>query len=264
MSNNSAITKQIIHSYWKDKDDWVTKASRHHEMMNQLYGEEIEDSIRRSQIYGTPLGVLEVGQPRQKFVPTDSISAFYDNYERSRKICILNFASYKNPGGGFMSGSSAQEESLCHESTLYEVISADRFKEYYEWNNEHKNRALYTDRAIYSPDIIVDREDNILKVDMLTCAAPNYSTAHRYQNITKEHNYKVLKNRMQFIANILEEQKVEIFIGGAFGCGVFGQDPNDLVNLYQTTIWGKHLEQIIHAVPGSGENVEVFRDAFGG
>ena len=44
--------------------------------------------------------------------------------EEKESICALNFASYKNPGGKFMDGSSAQEECLCHESILYEVLSA--------------------------------------------------------------------------------------------------------------------------------------------
>ena len=39
--------------------------------------------------------------------------------EENERLAALNFASFKNPGGMYMEGSSAQEESLCHYSILY-------------------------------------------------------------------------------------------------------------------------------------------------
>ena len=38
-------------------------------------------------------------------------------------VVCLNFASTKNPGGGFLRGSQAQEESLARASGLYACIS---------------------------------------------------------------------------------------------------------------------------------------------
>jgi uncharacterized protein (TIGR02452 family) len=41
--------------------------------------------------------------------------------ENQEKIMCLNFASAKNPGGGFINGAEAQEESLARTSALYET-----------------------------------------------------------------------------------------------------------------------------------------------
>ena len=64
-------------------------------------------------------------------VAEDSVEAIM-NYSQG-KTAVLNFASYKEPGGGFMAGSQAQEESFCHESFLYNVLR--QFQYYYDWNN---------------------------------------------------------------------------------------------------------------------------------
>lgn len=85
-------------------------------------------------------------------VDLDTVSAIFRYKRKEKRTAILNFASYKNAGGMFLQGSSAQEESLCHASFLYNVLS--EFKDYYAWNDKHKNRALYENRALYSPDVV--------------------------------------------------------------------------------------------------------------
>ena len=91
-------------------------------------------------------------------VDMDSVSAIFQYAENN--TAVLNFASYKNPGGMFVNGSKAQEECLCHESFLYNVLKENQ--NYYNWNNQHKNRALYLNRALYSPNIKFFHEDKEL------------------------------------------------------------------------------------------------------
>lgn len=73
------------------------------------------------------------------------------------KIALLNFADYLSPGGRYLQGATAQEEILCHQSNLYQIIS--NFNKYYEWNNQHINYHLYRNRAIYSPNVVFTNLD---------------------------------------------------------------------------------------------------------
>lgn len=81
-----------------------------------------------------------------------------------KKICVLNFASATNAGGGVEKGSNAQEEAICRCSILYHCISdqqvVDRF------HNAHRKalrngslNALYNDDCIYTPGVVVFRSD---------------------------------------------------------------------------------------------------------
>ena len=72
------------------------------------------------------------------------------------RIALLNFASARNPGGGFLSGSQAQEESLARASGLYASLS--RMTDYYGANRRSKS-APYTDHLIYSPRVPVLRDE---------------------------------------------------------------------------------------------------------
>jgi uncharacterized protein (TIGR02452 family) len=63
----------------------------------------------------------------------------------AERVALLNFASARNPGGGFLNGSQAQEESLARASGLYASIS--KMTDYYEANRWTKS-TLYTDHMI--------------------------------------------------------------------------------------------------------------------
>ena len=71
------------------------------------------------------------------------------------RVGVLNFASAKNPGGGFRRGANAQEESLARSSSLYSSLAQTRFfTEYYGYNRRGKT-GIYSHRIIYSPKVIV-------------------------------------------------------------------------------------------------------------
>lgn len=164
-------------------------------------------------------------------------------------VAALNFASYKNPGGMFLKGSKAQEECLCHQSVLYNILT--RFPNYYAENKKNLNEALYTDRAIYTPSVLFFTESSRICCDIITCAAPNKFTAQRYKNVSDEKNWYYLYNRIEFILNIAKLHQVDILIVGAFGCGVFGQDPYEVASIFKYLLDNKSygFSQVIFAIP---------------
>src|SRR5437899_531123 len=65
-------------------------------------------------------------------------------------VVLLNFASARNPGGGFLGGARAQEEELCRCSGLYRGLITQ--PAYYAANRDQQS-LLYTDHLIYSPNV---------------------------------------------------------------------------------------------------------------
>ena len=242
---------------WDQKEELKTKAREHTKEMQESFPEEISECIEKSLIYGgpdlTPKESTENSQPRFMFLNTDTVSAL----KYIKNATLLNFASYKNPGGRFYDGSKAQEEMLCHASFLYNVLR--NFSGYYKWNAEHKNKALYADRAIFTPNVRFGE----VKANIITCAAPNFGPALKYGNATAEENSKALKERIEFIKKIAEDNDVESLVLGAFGCGVFKQNPTEVATLIKEIFSVTSVENIVTSVPGNDANFKAFKEVFG-
>ena len=166
-----------------------------------------------------------------------------------KRIAVLNFASAVNPGGGVTRGASAQEEALCRCSTLYPTLNQQRmWDNYYSVNREDRN-VLHTDACIYSPDIIVIKNDAYIPqstpesdwfaVDVISCAAPNLrkavSNAYNIEsgnavNVTSGELYQIHLQRARHIMTVAAANHVDVLVLGAFGCGAFANDPRVVAN----------------------------------
>ena len=79
----------------------------------------------------------------------------------NQKVALLNFASGTHPGGGVLTGSNAQEESICRASTLYKCLNDETGNIYEFFYGYHKTLGnIYSDRIIYSPNILVFKDSN--------------------------------------------------------------------------------------------------------
>ena len=236
--------------YWEDKEKRMKIAREHTLRMEQVYCKEIMECIKNTVKY---LGNTPVDEYKPEYVvrtelwKKDTVSALFDESLKDKRVCVLNFASFKNPGGKFYDGSSAQEESLCHESFLYNVLK-DFEKDYYENNRKDLNRGLYRNRALYSHDVIFMHENKTRKADVLTCAAPNKSLMIKYHNFTNKDNSTALESRIMFIKQaILQKEKPDVFITGAWGCGVFKQSTEEVATLFCKNNWP--IKHVVYAIP---------------
>lgn len=248
---------------WENKAERSKIAKEHTKQMEVKFGDEIKEVVGNSEIINGDDNInntITKNHPNQILVNDDSVSACFKY--KDGVTCVLNFSSYKNPGGMFYEGSKAQEECLCHESYLYNVLK--EIKDFYEWNKNNLNKALYKNRAIYSKDVRFVRGEKNVRVDVLTCASPNFKAANKYKNVTREENHEVLKNRIKFIKNICENNGVKTLILGAYGCGVFGQDAYEVALLFKTIFTNSEIENIYYAVPDkvNSENYDAFNKVF--
>lgn len=185
-----------------------------------------------------------------------------------KKVCILNFASSKHPGGGFLGGATAQEEALCQASNLYSILN--EHNDFYSYNQEHLHNGLYSDGVIYSSNVVFFRNKYVnhepIIADVITCAAPNRGSALRKQ-VSEEEIECTMSRRLEQIMKVAIANGARILALGAFGCGVFRNDPKKVASIIYTLLdvrgYKEYFEEIILPMNGTtGKNVEAFEDVF--
>ncbi|CAF1235804.1 unnamed protein product [Rotaria sp. Silwood1] len=181
-------------------------------------------------------------------------------------IGVLNFASAKNPGGGFQRGSNAQEESLARSSSLYPTLIQNRvFTEFYDYNR-HGKSGLYSHRLIYSPRVTIFKDDNgnLLSspyhVGMVTVPAPNASVVRQTELVKS-----TMMERIKRLLYVFEANKHDSLILGAFGCGVFKNNPFDVAVMFRQHLesdeFKNSFKRIIFAVLDA-DMYQVFKEVF--
>jgi uncharacterized protein (TIGR02452 family) len=145
-------------------------------------------------------------------------------------VACLVFASAKNPGGGFLNGAQAQEESIARVSALYSCQTSTAAREFYEFHRRQQD-LRYSDRVIYSPGVPVFRDDDgaLLGqphlVSFLTAAAPNLGAIISNQPASAPSVPSVLAARARRVLEIAAAHGHRELVLGAWGCGVFRNDP---------------------------------------
>jgi uncharacterized protein (TIGR02452 family) len=157
-----------------------------------------------------------------------------------RDVAILNFASAKNPGGGFLGGSQAQEESLARCGGLHPCIDGSPM---YAINRAAAD-PMYTEHMIYSPAVPFFREDDgALLAEPWCCAvvtspAVNAGVA-RKRGKSRRKIEEAMRRRIRRVITLAAEAGHDTMVLGAWGCGVFRNDPDEIARLFSEALNGE-------------------------
>jgi uncharacterized protein (TIGR02452 family) len=178
-------------------------------------------------------------------------------------VAALVFASARNAGGGFLNGAQAQEESVARSSALYPCLRAAG--DFYAFHRAHAE-LTYSDRVIYSPAVPVFRDDKATlltkpyPVTFLTSAAPNLSAIRGNQPELAAEVPAVLRRRAARVLAVAAAHGHRRLVLGAWGCGVFGNDPVTVAEAFAAALTRYPMEHVVFAV--LGPNRDEFTAAF--
>jgi len=171
-----------------------------------------------------------------------------------KRIMVLNFASAKNPGGGFLKGSGGQEEALSIASGLYLSQTEGSGAVMYQKNQENPRDGLYLSDAIYSPGVplfrksdgtlVDDLETDHLKINILSMPAANYKCYSEKSKFSKEKYDQVMKERINRVYQIALINGCDNLVLGPWGCGVFGGNLPDMMGRFQENPLHKKFKKI--------------------
>jgi uncharacterized protein (TIGR02452 family) len=256
-------TVKILEQGFYNNNKWqridIKDALQHCKEQNKLYTPEelstlldsLEPDSRQTEIGVTGETSLEAA----KRLTDDS----------NEKVICLNFASAKNPGGGFLGGAQAQEESLARSSGLYASLLTQ--KQFYDFHSKQGN-LLYSDHMIYSPAVPVFRHDDgeLLEspyaLSFITSAAPNAGAIAKNTPQRSKEVHGVLQQRGAKVLALAVSLGYKRIILGAWGCGVFRNSPEEVAGVFKGLLEGQFknsFEQVTFAVFDSSKEQNTLR-----
>eukprot|EP00756_Hemistasia_phaeocysticola_P013998 Hpha_TRINITY_DN15316_c6_g8::TRINITY_DN15316_c6_g8_i1::g.90002::m.90002 len=180
---------------------------------------------------------------------------------------VLNFASSRNPGGGFFTGAEAQEESIARASALYPCLT--KFMGEFFEGHRRAPSGEYTHAMIFSPRVPVFRDthgallERPYSADFLTAAAPNMGVLWR-QSDGHAVGQKAMQERIRRVLTLFAQRRCRTVVLGAWGCGVFKNSPDFVADCFAKELTGSfrhHFSRAVFAILDP-DMAAVFADRF--
>ena len=193
--------------------------------------------------------------PEVTVLDASATQAILDNGRGYAQFCdmaVLAFASFTNPGGGYIQGYLGQEATLCADSYLYNVLDKQR-KWYGENRRRNINCELYRNRALVVPTVRFDRNHVHAYADVIVAAAPNVKRARQEYRVSDDALLDALRDRIRFVLAICDELGREKLVLGAWGCDNNGFDAEAVAELFRKELASGDfkVKQVFFAVPST-------------
>lgn len=193
--------------------------------------------------------------PEVTVLDASATQAILDNGRGYAQFCdmaVLAFASFTNPGGGYIQGYLGQEATLCADSYLYNVLDKQR-KWYGENRRRNINCELYRNRALVVPAVRFDRKHVHAYADVIVAAAPNAKRARQEYRVSDDALLDALRDRIRFVLAICDELGREKLVLGAWGCENNGFDAEAVAELFRKELASGDfkVKQVFFAVPST-------------
>lgn len=193
--------------------------------------------------------------PEVTVLDASATQAILDNGRGYTQFCdmaVLAFASFTNPGGGYIQGYLGQEATLCADSYLYNVLDKQR-KWYGENRRRNINCELYRNRALVVPAVRFDRNHVHAYADVIVAAAPNVKRARQEYRVSDDALLDALRDRIRFVLAICDELGREKLVLGAWGCDNNGFDAEAVAELFRKELASGDfkVKQVFFAVPST-------------
>ena len=194
--------------------------------------------------------ITEYNKSNIIFDECDTITAAIKYHKLYGGIDFLTFASSKHYGGGVWTGAKAQEEDIFRCTDLYK-LKEDVENRYYPLN------------GILAVKCHIVRDKNFNNLDDEITATTFFAAA---PNLNKKmHDPKLdidFKSRMYCLTEAtLKHSTKNTLVIGAWGCGVFANDPKYVASLFKKVmpLLFDDYEHIVVAIPDK-QVLEIFKN----
>ncbi|KAI5819729.1 hypothetical protein BZA77DRAFT_241304 [Pyronema omphalodes] len=176
-------------------------------------------------------------------------------------VGVLNMASAFLRGGGWLEGTTAQEEQICYRSTLAVTLKA----EYYPLPDVYPEEPGYeaTDEVgcVFSPEVVVNRrgeeggyeelpEEEIRVVAVISMAGVDLRGWEGWNQEVEG----IKRDKIRLILRVAARRGCRKLVLGALGCGVFRCPPEEVADVFRGVLREKEFkgwwEEVRFAVLG--------------